>query len=42
MGLIISPLEEIEIPEFVRIELEAFRAHPRINMVRLRFDDYDD
>lgn len=35
MGLKISPLQESDIPDFVRIELEAFRSHPRIPMVSL-------
>ena len=33
MALTVSPLREDEIPEFVRIELEAFRSHPRIPML---------
>ena len=33
MALAISPLNQNEIPEFVRIELEAFRSHPRIPML---------
>ena len=33
MSFTISPLKEHEIPEFVRIELEAFRSHPRIPML---------
>lgn len=32
MGFKILPLEEQDIPQFVRIELEAFRSHPRIPM----------
>ena len=33
MTITISPLKEDEIPEFVRIELEAFKSHPRIPML---------
>lgn len=33
MAITISPLLEEDIPEFVRIELEAFRSHPRIPML---------
>ena len=33
MAITISPLEANEIAEFVRIELEAFRSHPRIPML---------
>ena len=33
MTIIVSPLEENDILDFVRIELEAFRSHPRIPML---------
>ena len=33
MTVTVCPLEENEISEFVRIELEAFRSHPRIAML---------
>jgi hypothetical protein len=33
MPITISPLTENDIPEFVRVELEAFRSHPRIPML---------
>jgi hypothetical protein len=33
MAIDISPLERDEIPSFVRLELEAFRSHPRIPML---------
>lgn len=33
MGIKIVPLQEEDIPAFVRIELEAFRSHPRIPML---------
>ncbi|KAK4547685.1 hypothetical protein LTR36_000642 [Oleoguttula mirabilis] len=33
MPITIQPLEEADIPTFVRIELEAFRPHPRIPML---------
>lgn len=33
MGVIVSPLNVDEISEFVHIELEAFRSHPRIPML---------
>ena len=33
MALTVSPLREDEITEYVRIELEAFRSHPRIPML---------
>ena len=33
MTITISPLLETDIPEFVRVELEAFRSHPRIPML---------
>ena len=33
MNINISPLTENEIQDFVRIELEAFRSHPRIPML---------
>lgn len=33
MELTIFPLNRGEIPQFVRIELEAFRTHPRIQML---------
>lgn len=33
MAIAISPLTEDEIPAFVRVELEAFRSHPRIPML---------
>ena len=33
MKISISPLQQEEVPEFTRIELEAFRSHPRIPML---------
>ena len=30
MPITVAPLDEADIPKFVRIELEAFRSHPRI------------
>lgn len=33
MGVQVVPLAEADIPTFVRIELEAFRSHPRIPML---------
>lgn len=33
MTVTISPLTEKEIPDFVHVELEAFRSHPRIPML---------
>lgn len=33
MPITISPLKEDEIPAFARLELEAFRSHPRIPML---------
>jgi hypothetical protein len=33
MSLTVLPLEQDEIPRYVRIELEAFRSHPRIPMM---------
>lgn len=33
MAVSIRPLEEADIPTFVRVELEAFRPHPRIPML---------
>ena len=33
MSLSIEPLEETDIPRYVRLELEAFRSHPRIPML---------
>ncbi|TKA70600.1 hypothetical protein B0A55_06704 [Friedmanniomyces simplex] len=33
MATLICPLQEADIPEFVRLELEAFRPHPRIRML---------
>ena len=33
MTITVSQLEESEIPDFVRIEIEAFRSHPRIPML---------
>jgi hypothetical protein len=33
MAFTIVPLEREDIPSFVRVELEAFRSHPRIKML---------
>ena len=33
MAIILAPLEENEILEYARLELEAFRSHPRIPML---------
>ncbi|TKA49673.1 hypothetical protein B0A54_00341 [Friedmanniomyces endolithicus] len=33
MATLISPLQETDIPAYARLELEAFRTHPRINML---------
>ncbi|KAK5676147.1 hypothetical protein LTS10_011439 [Elasticomyces elasticus] len=33
MAVQISPIEETDVPEYVRIELEAFRTHPRLPML---------
>jgi hypothetical protein len=33
MTITMSPLQESDIAEFVRVELEAFRSHPRIPML---------
>lgn len=33
MAITLSPLQRHEIPAFVRLELEAFRSHPRIPML---------
>lgn len=33
MPVTLSPLERADIPAFVRLELEAFRSHPRIPML---------
>lgn len=33
MAITVKPLDEADIPAFVRVELEAFRPHPRIPML---------
>ncbi|KAK0334469.1 hypothetical protein LTR91_007241 [Friedmanniomyces endolithicus] len=33
MATLICPLQETDIPAYARLELEAFRTHPRINML---------
>ncbi|KAK3065652.1 hypothetical protein LTR53_018182, partial [Teratosphaeriaceae sp. CCFEE 6253] len=33
MATVVCPLKETDIPQFVRLELEAFRPHPRIPML---------